>query len=71
MPDYDDGLYQWDKEKAAGNLAKHGVSFDEARTVFRDAGALTFSDPFHSTHEDRWITIGFSERGAYTHRGFN
>lgn len=52
--------YVWDTEKAAANLAKHGVSFEEAATVFLDSLAVTYADPDHSFRESRFITIGFS-----------
>jgi uncharacterized DUF497 family protein len=53
-------IYEWDPRKAATNLRKHGVSFDEATSVFADAFALTFDDPDHSAEELRFITIGTS-----------
>lgn len=52
--------YVWDTEKAVANLAKHGVSFEEAATVFLDSLAVTYADPDHSVRESRFITIGFS-----------
>lgn len=52
--------YVWDTEKAVANLAKHGVSFEEATTVFLDSLAVTYADPDHSVRESRFITIGFS-----------
>jgi uncharacterized protein len=52
--------FEWDEQKAAGNLLKHGVSFDEAVSVFGDAQALTFSDPDHSESEHRSRTYGTS-----------
>jgi len=52
--------YAWDARKASANLRKHGVSFEEAATVFLDPGAWTFYDPDHSESEDRFITIGIS-----------
>ena len=52
--------YVWDTKKAAANLAKHGVSFEEAATVFLDSLAVTYADPDHSVRESRFITIGFS-----------
>ena len=55
-------VYEWDPDKAAANLKKHRVSFEEAASVFLDAGALTFWDPDHSDEEDREITIGRSAR---------
>jgi uncharacterized DUF497 family protein len=54
--------YEWDPVKAADNLRKHGVPFAEAASVFLDPSALTFSDPDHSSDEDREITIGMSEK---------
>jgi len=53
-------IYEWDSEKAAENKRKHGVSFDEARSVFLDPLALTFDDPDHSLSEHRFITIGIT-----------
>ncbi len=52
--------FEWDPQKAVRNLAKHGISFHEAATVFGDARAITFSDPDHSHEEDRFLTIGMS-----------
>jgi uncharacterized DUF497 family protein len=52
--------FEWDEQKAAENLAKHGVSFDEASTVFGDPLAGTVLDPQHSTDEYRFVTIGLS-----------
>lgn len=54
--------FEWDVAKAAGNLAKHGVSFDEASTVFGDPLATTVVDPDHSVDEKRLLTTGFSDR---------
>jgi len=53
--------FTWDVAKAASNLRKHGVSFDEAVTVFQDPLALTISDPDHSDIEDRSIIMGMSQ----------
>ena len=53
-------LYEWDFAKAVANLAKHGVSFSEAATVFLDPLAATWPDPDHSVSERRFITLGFS-----------
>jgi len=66
--------FEWDPAKAAENLAKHGVSFEEAATVFRDALSATGSDPDHSFGEERFITFGVSTGGrllviAHTERG--
>ena len=55
-------IYEWDPKKAAANLKKHRVSFDEATTVFTDPFALTFDDPDHSLDEKRFITIGTSTK---------
>jgi len=55
--------FEWDRRKAARNLAKHGRSFDEASTVFADGLSLTIPDPDHSEDEERWIIIGQSNRG--------
>jgi uncharacterized protein len=53
----------WDAKKAAANRKKHGVSFEEASTVFADTLSLTGADPDHSIGERRWITFGESARG--------
>jgi uncharacterized DUF497 family protein len=53
--------FEWDPAKAAANARKHGVSFEEARTVFGDAYALHAYDGEHSWQEDRFIIIGRSE----------
>jgi uncharacterized protein len=52
--------FGWDPAKAKANLSKHGVSFDEARTVFDDALFLVFADPDHSEQESRRIIMGQS-----------
>jgi hypothetical protein len=52
--------FEWDSIKAASNAKKHGVSFEEARTVFYDEHALLIPDPDHSTTEDRFIIMGLS-----------
>jgi len=54
--------FDWDSNKASTNLRKHGVSFNEAATVFGDPLAATFHDPDHSHGEIRHITIGASVR---------
>jgi len=53
-------IYEWDPEKAKRNLREHGVSFEEAATVFLDRLAMTYPDPDHPDEEDREITIGYS-----------
>lgn len=57
--------FEWDPEKAATNLGKHGVSFQEAVTVFADLLALTFDDPDHSSNEQRHLTAGLSAQGRH------
>ena len=47
--------FEWDEEKAGINLRKHGITFDEPKTVFNDALAVTIHDPEHSTSEHRYI----------------
>jgi len=66
--------YEWDEQKAQSNLRKHGVSFDEAETVFDDPLAITIPDPDHSKAELRFVDIGQSDKGrvlvvTYTGRG--
>lgn len=66
--------FDWDKNKAAVNLSKHGVSFDEAETVFDDPLYVDFYDPDHSYDEHRFLIIGESAQGrllivSYTERG--
>jgi uncharacterized DUF497 family protein len=65
--------YDWDKRKAARNLSKHGVAFEEAVTVFDDPLFVIFEDPDHSGRENRYIIVGESNRQrllvvAYTER---
>ena len=55
--------FEWDPAKAADNLEKHGVSFEEAATVFRDIFSATGPDPDHSVGEERFITFGVSTNG--------
>ena len=50
--------FDWDETKAALNLGKHGVSFEEATSVFLDDNALLIADPEHSDTEDRYILLG-------------
>jgi uncharacterized protein len=52
--------FEWDDTKAEANIRKHGVSFDEARTVFYDEDAIQFFDPDHSEDEDRFLLLGLS-----------
>jgi uncharacterized DUF497 family protein len=52
--------FEWDSEKAGKNLKKHGVSFEEAQSVFADERARLIDDPDHSDDEDRFILLGLS-----------
>ena len=56
--------FEWDPAKAASNLKKHGVSFEEAQTVFYDEFAVQFFDEPHSSQEDRFLMLGMSS-GAH------
>ena len=65
--------FESDPSKAARNLKKHKVSFEEAASVFGDPMAYTFADPDHSIGEERWLMFGMSRTGRilaviYTHR---
>ena len=53
--------FEWNETKSQTNKRKHGVTFDEARTVFSDERALLFDDPDHSGEEDRFLLLGMSE----------
>ena len=55
--------FEWDEQKADLNAIKHGVSFEEAKTVFADLNSMTIDDLEHSIEEDRYIDIGTSDRG--------
>ena len=66
--------FEWDPAKAAENLRKHKVSFNEAATVFGDFLGTTVADPDHTVDEHRYITVGLSNRGrllmvAHAERG--
>ena len=52
--------FSWDRAKAAGNLKKHGVSFEEAQSVFYDDFAVQFFDEEHSESEERFLLLGMS-----------
>ncbi len=54
--------FEWDPRKARRNLRKHGVDFREASTVFADTLSITIPDPDHSEDEERWLTMGLSNR---------
>ena len=65
--------FDWDEGKASGNFEKHGVSFEEAKSIFNDPLYVDFYDPDHSVDEHRYIIIGQSERSrllivSYTER---
>ena len=55
--------FDWDPNKAKGNLKKHGVNFEQASTIFLDPGMISVFDTKHSEHEDRWATIGIDRNG--------
>jgi uncharacterized DUF497 family protein len=66
--------FTWDRAKAAANLRKHGVDFEEAATAFGDPLSITIPDPDHSAGEERWLLVGQSNAGrllvvAHTERG--
>ena len=66
--------FEWDEAKAESNKAKHGVPFEEAKTVFNDKLFVDFYDPDHSNDEHRYIILGESVRRrllmvSYTQRG--
>lgn len=68
--------FEWDKQKADTNLKKHGVTFQEAASVFGDVLSITYPDPDHSIRENRFITVGISRFGrvliiSHTDRGKN
>ncbi len=52
--------FEWNKLKSLANKRKHGVSFEETKTVFYDENAVQFDDPDHSANEDRFIMVGIS-----------
>jgi uncharacterized DUF497 family protein len=52
--------FEWDEGNTKRNFKKHGITFDEARTVFNDPFAITVADPHHSDEEERYLDIGLS-----------
>ena len=54
--------FVWDERKDRSNQRRHGISFDEAKTVFFDENAIQYSDPDHSDAEDRFIMVGLSDK---------
>lgn len=68
--------FEWDEQKARKNLRKHGISFEEAVTVFSDWESLTIPDPAHSVGEQRYLLLGMSSHGnvlvvSHAERGDN
>ena len=66
--------FEWDDDKAEANVSKHGVSFEEAQTVFDDPFFIDFYDLDHSDDEERYLMVGMSEQSrllivSYTERG--
>lgn len=66
--------FEWDDEKDKINRKKHGISFEEAKMIFRDPFSITIDDPEHSYNEQRYIDIGLSDKlkllvVVYTERG--
>ncbi|HYX27315.1 MAG TPA: BrnT family toxin [Pyrinomonadaceae bacterium] len=66
--------FEWDSKKLRDNLIKHGISFEEAVSVFEDILSFTYDDEIHSHSERRYATLGMSDRGnvlvvAHTMRG--
>ena len=55
-------IFEWDSKKAESNAQKHGVTFDEASTVFGDPLGLLMSDPDHSLSEERYLVLGMSNQ---------
>lgn len=53
--------FEWDEQKAQQNLEKHGISFEEAATIFGDPFSLTIDAPLHSIDEKRCVTLSYSE----------
>lgn len=67
-------LFEWNPDKAAENLRKHGVSFDEATEAFGDPLSLNMPDPSHKAREERFVVLGLSRSGrllvvSYAERG--
>ncbi len=67
-------LFEWDPNKTRLNVKRHGISFDEASTAFRDPLSHTIGDPLHSENESRFVLIGRSVKGrilviVHTERG--
>ena len=54
--------FEWNHQKAKSNVTKHGISFEESATVFKDPIAISIYDDEHSINEERWITLGISRK---------
>jgi len=54
--------FEWDNRKAISNERKHGVTFEEASTVLSDVLSITIPDPLHPEMEERFVTIGYSDK---------
>lgn len=54
--------FEWDKKKQKINIQKHGIDFEEAKTVFYDEEALLITDPEHSSSEERFVILGISKK---------
>jgi len=54
--------FEWNKKKNEANLKKHGISFEEAKSVFYDQNAIEFFDEEHSHDEQRFLLLGFSDK---------
>lgn len=57
----DDIKFEWDQNKSRTNKKKHGITFEEASSVFLDESGIVFEDPEHSENEERFLILGFSE----------
>ena len=55
--------FEWDETKSRTNISKHGIAFEEAKTVFNDPLAITIDDPVHADYERRYLEIGLSSKG--------
>ncbi len=55
--------FDWDPNKATGNIKKHGISFEQASTIFLDPRMISVFDANHSEREDRWATVGIDRNG--------
>jgi uncharacterized DUF497 family protein len=58
--------FEWDARKAAANIEKHRVTFEDAKTVFFDPFAITFPDPDHSLDERREVTLGYTMKKIWS-----